>query len=358
MLPSRSLRAVSAGIAGLALLLSVPFAATAQTGPFDRGWTLQPSGSTLNFQSVKNETKVESSSFATISGTIDTNGTAKVIVNLESVDTKIDLRNVRMRFLFFESFQYPEATITAQLDATQLTDLATLRRKIIDLPYTMDLHGVTKTSSAQVVATYLTDDLVAISTSTPISIAAADFNLMGGITKLQEAAGVRIIPSASVTFDFLFARNAEGAATAAADTGQTTAPASAALEVAGNFDAEACKGRFEILSRSDGIYFPSGSAQLDSKSAPLLNNLADIINRCPGMKIEVGGHTDSDGSSAANQRLSEARAGSVTRYLSNKGISASRIPVVGYGEDRPAFTNSSAENKARNRRIEFTVLND
>ena len=79
----------------------------AQENPFANGWTLQPGASNLNFQSVKKKTVVESSSFATLAGGIDDSGLAKITVLLDSVDTKIDLRNVRMRFLFFETFKFP-----------------------------------------------------------------------------------------------------------------------------------------------------------------------------------------------------------------------------------------------------------
>ena len=117
-------------------------------------------------------------------------------------------------------------------------------------------------------------------------------------------------------------------------------------------------GRFDILSKSDGIYFKIGSARLDAKSAPLLNNLADIISRCPGMIVEVGGHTDSDGSAATNMRLSTARANSVIAYLASKGITSDRTVGVGYGEEKPVAPNDTKKNKWRNRRIEFAVINE
>lgn len=329
--------------------------ALAQDDPFASGWTLQPEASSLRFQSVKNETKVESSQFATYTGEIAADGTATVKIMLDSVDTKVDLRNVRMRFLFFETFQYPQAVISAKVDPAAFADLAQVRRKTITLPYTLDLHGVTKAFEADVVVTYLSDDLVAISSGAPIAVAAEDFNLTAGVEKLQEAANVRIIPSATVSFDFMFARN--GGAAAPPAPVEAVAPATAALEAEGNFDAEACKGRFEILSRSGNIYFRSGSALLDGKSAPLLDSLADIVTRCPGMVIEVSGHTDSDGSDVANQRLSEQRAGAVAQYLTGKGIDAARFTVAGRGESQPVAANDTAANKAKNRRIEFQVVN-
>lgn len=337
------------------LLLVAP--ATAQQGPFDSGWTLQRDASSLRFQSVKNLTVVESSGFAEFAGGIDPSGQATIRVSLDSVDTKIDLRNVRMRFLFFETFQFPEAVISAKIDPARLADLPQQRRMILPLTYTLDLHGTTKTAEANVAVTLVSDDLVAVSTTEPISIAVAEFGLADGVKKLEEAANVVIVPSATVSFDFVFSRNGggpEAIVTAAAPV--PPVGASAALETRGDFDAEACKGRFEILSRTDSIYFASGSARLDPRSAPLLDSLVDIVRRCPGMVVEVGGHTDSDGSAEANLRLSERRAAAVSDYLRSREIPQERIVSVGYGEARPVASNETAEGKWRNRRIEFVVL--
>ncbi|GAB4519025.1 MAG: OmpA family protein [Roseibium sp.] len=350
-------RALVSGIL-LAFILQSPVSAA--SGFFENGWTLQKDASSLRFQSVKNLTVVESSGFAEFSGAIDESGAASVRVFLDSIDTKIDLRNVRMRFLFFETFEFPEAVITTTIDPTDLEDLPQLRRKVIPLTFTLDLHGVSKTLQAEVAVIYLSDDQVAVSSTAPISVAAADFGLDGGITKLEEAAGVAIVPSATVSFDFVFSRNAgtDGSQTVASTE---TAPqqqraAGTALEPEGDFDPEACKGRFEILSRTDNIYFPSGSASLEARSAPLLNSLVGIISRCPGLVIEVGGHTDSDGSETSNLRLSERRAAAVKQYLVSRDIPDDRIRSVGYGESRPVAPNTSAEGKRRNRRIEFVVV--
>ena len=343
-------------IAGLfAMLLLATFSAPAQAqAPFSGGWTLNPEMSNLTFQSVKKQTVVESSGFATFQGTIDESGRADVTVLLDSVDTKIDLRNVRMRFLFFETFKYPEAKITAQVDPALIADLATVRRKQVPMEFTMDLHGVQKSYTANVTATLLTDDLVSVASAAPISIPVADFNLTEGLGKLQDAANVTIIPSATVTFDWVFARNTSSVATQTAAA--PTQPANAALEAEGDFDREACKGRFEILSRTGSIYFASGSARLKSESSPLLDSLASIMARCPGMVVEVGGHTDSVGSSATNQRLSESRAASVVNYLQGKGLANDTMVAKGYGETQPIADNATREGRDDNRRIGFKVL--
>ena len=351
-------------LCGFGVLLWAAPAAHAQD-PFADGWLLQPENSALRFQSVKNNATVEGSSFASFTGAIDQTGAAVVRIATDSVDTKIDLRNVRMRFLFLETFTFPEAVITVNLDPALLADLPAKRRMTVTLPYTLELHGVTQDRTSDVIVTLVTDNMVSISSAGPIPIAVADFNLAEGITKLQEASGAVILPFGSVTFDFVFVRNGTdglGAATApvadiAAVQDAAITDASAAIEATGNFDAEACLGRFEILSRAGNINFRSASAVLDASSNALLDNLYDIVSRCPGMVLEVAGHTDSDGTDATNLDLSERRAGSVIAYLTDKGIAADRLVAHGYGEAQPLLPNDSADNMRRNRRIQFTVLN-
>jgi OmpA-OmpF porin, OOP family len=356
--PVRLLRALGFGVT-----LLVAGAAQAQD-PFQDGWLLQPESSALRFQSVKNNAVVEGSSFHTFTGAIDETGAAVVRIATDSVDTKIDLRNVRMRFLFLETFTFPEAVITVNLDPALLTDLAAKRRLTLSLPYTLELHGVTQDRVSDVIVTLMTDDMVSISSAGPIPLAVADFNLAEGITKLQEASGATILPFGSVTFDFVFIRNGtDGLGSGAAPVADIAAvqdaaitDASAALEAEGNFDAEACLGRFEILGRAGNINFRSASAVLDASSDALLDNLYDIVSRCPGMVLEVGGHTDSDGTDATNLDLSERRAGSVIDYLTAKGIAPDRLVAHGYGEAQPLLPNDSADNMRRNRRIQFTVI--
>ena len=113
-----------AGAFVLAGLLSTGFATAQQVEPFSSGWTLESSASDLNFMSVKKGTKMELSKFATLDGIIAEDGTATFEVALDSVDTNVDLRNVRMRFLLFETFAYPKATISTKLTAAMLGDLA------------------------------------------------------------------------------------------------------------------------------------------------------------------------------------------------------------------------------------------
>jgi len=350
-------RSVVTACLGYCFALMAISASAQSADPFENGWALDSEASALRFMSVKKGDLAETNSFATLSGLITEDGKAQIRILLDSVDTNVDLRNVRMRFLFFETFLHPEATITAQLDPAALTDLHVTRRKMVDLDYSLTLHGVTVNKSAEVALTLVSNDRVTVSATTPIALTLAEFNLEGGREKLQEAAGVTIVPLGIVSFDFVFDRSSPGTPPDASLVASPVTPGSAALETKGTLDREACVGRFEILSRTGNIYFATGSARLDAKSTPLLDNLYDIVNRCPDMAIEIGGHTDSDGSTAANQRLSERRAGSVGQYLQTKGIAANRMQIVGYGEAKPLVANNSRDNKAKNRRIEFSVLN-
>lgn len=343
-------------LAGIGMCLSLISPAQAQDNPFAGGWVLQPDGSTLGFQTVKNDTKVEQSVFATLTGAIAEDGSAEIRIPLDSVDTKIDLRNVRMRFLFFETFKFPEAVITARIDPALLADLSAKRRIGISLPYTLSLHGVTKDFVADVNVTLISEDLVNVATVGMIPVNAEEFDLMGGVAKLEEAANVKIVPTGSVTFDLLFQHAASAAVTETA-AAEPVAPAETALEAEGNFDTEACLGRFEILSRAGNIAFTTGSARLDVAGSAILDNLYDIVSRCPDIALEIGGHTDDVGSETANLALSERRAASVVEYLTSKGIDATRLTPKGYGEAVPLLANDSDDNRARNRRIEFKVLN-
>ena len=75
----------------------------------------------------------------------------------------------------------------------------------------------------------------------------------------------------------------------------------------------------------------------------------------PNVKVELSGHTDSDGDKESNQILSENRAKAVVNWLTNKGISQDRMIYAGYGDSQPLLPNTSVENKAKNRRTELKI---
>ena len=104
---------------------------------------------------------------------------------------------------------------------------------------------------------------------------------------------------------------------------------------------------------SYGIQFDVNKAILKPESMGTINEVYKMLKENAGLKFEIGGHTDSDGSADANIKLSEERAKSVKAALVDMGIDESRLTVKGFGASKPVNDNSSAENKARNRRVEF-----
>lgn len=105
------------------------------------------------------------------------------------------------------------------------------------------------------------------------------------------------------------------------------------------------------------INFETGSATLTANSKYELDNLVTAMNAYPSMNIEVAGHTDNTGDPGENLTLSGARANAVVKYLTDRGISGGRLKPRGYGDTKPLVPNDTAENRTKNRRTEFTILN-
>lgn len=126
--------------------------------------------------------------------------------------------------------------------------------------------------------------------------------------------------------------------------------------------SESIKTAIESTTAADKVLalkhigFETGSANLTANSRYELDNLVAAMNAHPQMRIEIGGHTDDTGEPEANRVLSQQRAASVAQYLTGKGIDAGRLRTVGYGDSKPLAPNDSDENRAKNRRIEITVL--
>lgn len=107
-----------------------------------------------------------------------------------------------------------------------------------------------------------------------------------------------------------------------------------------------------------GVNFDFDKATLRPDAVSILSEAVQILQRYPDLKVEVAGHTDSVGTDAYNQGLSERRAKAVYDYLTSNGVDASRLQgPVGYGESRPIDTNETAEGRAKNRRTELNVQN-
>lgn len=116
-----------------------------------------------------------------------------------------------------------------------------------------------------------------------------------------------------------------------------------------------CQKELDAILKDEVINFETGSANIKAESAGLLDRLAFALSSCPEALVQIGGHTDSDGSDSGNQLLSENRAKSVVAYLVNSGSNGERFAPQGYGETVPVADNATPEGKAKNRRIEFRI---
>jgi len=146
-----------------------------------------------------------------------------------------------------------------------------------------------------------------------------------------------------------------GAFASPAAANMPVVPAPAATAPTPSPAAVACEAALAKLLATSRIEFASGGSAIDARSDKLLDQLALAARGCPG-RILVEGHTDNVGDPAANQRLSEARAGAVRDALVRRGIPAVRLEALGYGEAKPLADNSSEAGRAANRRIDFKAL--
>jgi outer membrane protein OmpA-like peptidoglycan-associated protein len=103
------------------------------------------------------------------------------------------------------------------------------------------------------------------------------------------------------------------------------------------------------------IFFEFGKSTLKTESYIQLDNVVLLLQSTPGLRIEISGHTDNVGSAKANQKLSEDRSKAVVNYLVSRGIELSRLEYKGYGFSQPVASNSTADGRSQNRRVEFKI---
>jgi OOP family OmpA-OmpF porin len=113
----------------------------------------------------------------------------------------------------------------------------------------------------------------------------------------------------------------------------------------------------EQIELKETIEFEIDSTNLVAKSTPVLDDVVEIMKDHPEiLKIEVQGHTDSQGARPHNLKLSTGRAATVRNYLIDHGIDQGRIVSQGYGPDKPISDNNTAAGQAKNRRVEIHIL--
>ncbi len=120
-------------------------------------------------------------------------------------------------------------------------------------------------------------------------------------------------------------------------------------------EAGTCQREFDQYLRDERVSFKSGRADLSDGSLGLLGMLASVIRNCD-VRVEIAAHTDAEGDSAINLKLSQRRAEMVRKYLVSSGVPVDYITARGYGESQPIADNGTADGRAANRRVEFRVI--
>ena len=110
-----------------------------------------------------------------------------------------------------------------------------------------------------------------------------------------------------------------------------------------------------VVEFNSNVLFGFDESTLSTDARASLDKLGKVLVAYPDTDIEIQGHTDSKGSLAYNQALSERRAGAVSGYLVGEGTAASRLKIKGFGETAPKYENNTADGRTENRRVEFLI---
>ena len=178
-------------------VVSLSLAALVSAAPAWAEWQVADNSS-IQFVSIKNNTIGEVSHFDMISGTLGDQGAVEVRVALDSVETNIGIRNDRMKKMLFEVGLYPEAVITAQLSPETMAVLGSSSGAAVPVVLQIDLHGQVVSKDAVLTVSATDAGGFSATTSQPILLSAAEFDLEDGVAALQSVAGLnaisRVIP--------------------------------------------------------------------------------------------------------------------------------------------------------------------
>ena len=127
-------------------------------------------------------------------------------------------------------------------------------------------------------------------------------------------------------------------------------------EISGAVLVRVDDGIVVTFDENSGVYFDTNKYNINSASQATLDKLISVLKEYPDTNILVVGHTDSTGSAEYNMTLSKNRAYSVTNYFTSKGLNSSRFTTNWFGEEQPLHDNSTAEGRAKNRRVNVAIV--
>jgi polyisoprenoid-binding protein YceI len=171
-------------------------------------WTLNNAQSQLSFVSIKKGDIAEVHRFDQLDGSVDGKGNVKLTIQLASVDTAIPIRDQRMREMLFETSAFPSAVLTATIDASEVNTLDVGDILMSSLKGQLSLHGQSGPVTAELAVARLGPKKLLVSSRKPMVLQVADYELLGGVDKLREVAGLDSISKAvPVSFVLTFDKN-------------------------------------------------------------------------------------------------------------------------------------------------------
>ena len=196
-------------LAPAALILAAACSqAPAEPAPLVEGsWSVDASASSLSYVSVKSGEIAEANSFSGLSGSVTPAGAASLEIDLSTIETKVDIRNERMRDIFFEVAEFPTASVTATIDPAAFETLSVGETITQPLKAVLSVKGVEAPIETQVSVTRTGEDGVLVTSLEPVILYADSLELTDGLATLQELAGLpSITPVVPVTFAIAFKR--------------------------------------------------------------------------------------------------------------------------------------------------------
>lgn len=168
-------------------------------------WQLDPAASALYYVTSKASAVSEVNGFATLGGAIDAQGKATLGIDLASVQTNVEIRDQRMREIAFQTEQFPQATVTLQIDTAALDAMAAGSSATASHTALVDLHGVSQELTLDLQLIKLDADSVQVQNARPLIVAAGSFGLAEAVEQLREIAGLPAInPNVVVDFTLVY----------------------------------------------------------------------------------------------------------------------------------------------------------
>ncbi|MBA2126228.1 flagellar motor protein MotB [Hyphomicrobium methylovorum] len=141
----------------------------------------------------------------------------------------------------------------------------------------------------------------------------------------------------------------------ASSSGSATAPEPAAADSVRSAAVEECRSAVTTAVKDARLFFNEAGFGLSAEARAALNKVARALKTCGAVMVEIAGHTDSVGSPESNKTLSAMRAKEVVEFLVGAGVDSSKLKAVGHGQENPVADNSSANGRAKNRRVEVQI---